>query len=126
MKNGKKNLSGICFRVSNAMDRVSATTLKFKTTFSTTNATKAGQMLTLEETILNGRDWETITIQNINAGEAVDRKYDIVNSGLVDGKDFLWGYRQSEYDGFTMNRPSHAVYAFRDPAMASFYRLKWA
>ena len=83
-------------------------------------------MLTLEETILQGRDWECVTVEDIDAGEAVDRRYDILETGLQDGKDFVWGFRRSEYDGFTMNRPRHAVYAFRDPAMASFFRLKWA
>ena len=83
-------------------------------------------MLTLEETILNGRDWETVTIEDVDVAVAIERKYDLTGAGLRQDEDFVWGYRQSEYDGFTMNRPRHAVYAFRDPAMASFYRLKWA
>lgn len=84
-------------------------------------------MLTLEETILNGREgWHTLTVEDVDVVGALNRKHDIVESGLSDGTDFVWGYRQSEYDGFTMHRPRHAVYAFRDPAMASFFRLKWA
>ena len=83
-------------------------------------------MLTLEETILNGRDWATVTIEDVDVAVAIERKYDLTGAGLRQDEDFVWGYRQSEYVGFTMNRPRHAVYAFRDPAMASFYRLKWA
>ena len=125
MNNGKNNSPGIRFRVSNVTDKIFVLTSTSRTTSYTTNATKAEQMLTLEETILNGRDWETVTIEDVDVAVAIERKYDLTGAGLRQDEDFVWGYRQSEYDGFTMNRPRHAVYAFRDPAMASFYRLKW-
>lgn len=83
-------------------------------------------MPTLEELISQGRDWECIIVSDIDANQALNFKYNLQESGLQDGEDFVWGYRASEYDGFTMNRPRYAVYAFRDPAVASFFRLKWA
>ena len=83
-------------------------------------------MLTLEETILNGRDWECVVVEGVDVSEAIQHKYELVDAGLSQDTDFVWAFRNSEYDGFTMNRPRHAVYAFRDPAMASFFRLKWA
>jgi len=57
--------------------------------------------------------------------EAVAHKQELVEAGLIMGQDFFWEYRGSEYDGFTMNRDRHAVFSFRDAAVASFYRLKW-
>lgn len=84
-------------------------------------------MLTLEETILNGRKgWQTVTIADVDAWQAIELKNELTKAGLHQDADFVWGFRSAEYDGFTMNRPRHVVYAFRDPAMASFFRLKWA
>lgn len=83
-------------------------------------------MLTLEETILQGHeDWSVIVVPDCSAMQAVEIKHSLISQGLELDKDFRWGYRSSEYDGFTMNRAQHAVFAFRDPALASFYRLKW-
>ena len=84
-------------------------------------------MLTLEETISKGREsWEIIVLAGCYPVEAMTRKNELIDAGLVLDQDFCWAYRASEYDGFTMNRDRHAVFVFRDPAMASFYRLKWA
>ena len=59
------------------------------------------------------------------SADAIIRKQQLVDAGLIQDIDFVWAYRSSEYDGFTMNRDRHAVFAFRDAALASFYRLKW-
>ena len=126
MNNGKNNSPGIRFRVSNVTDKIFVLTSTSRTTSSITNAIKAEQMLTLEETILNGRDWECVVVEGVDVSEAIQHKYELVDAGLSQDTDFVWAFRNSEYDGFTMNRPRHAVYAFRDPAMASFFRLKWA
>lgn len=90
------------------------------------NVTGCEPMLTLEETILHGREsWSTIVLLGCLPMDAVIKKHDLISDGLVQDEDFCWAYRSSEYDGFTMNRDRHAVFAFRDPAVASFYRLKW-
>ena len=83
-------------------------------------------MLTLEETISKGREgWEFVVLIGCYPMEALERKQQLIIDGLAQDRDFVWAYRSSEYDGFTMNRDRHAVFAFRDPALASFYRLKW-
>lgn len=83
-------------------------------------------MLTLEETILQGREsWSVVVIPDCSSMQAVELKHSLIQQGLEQDRDFRWGYRSSEYDGFTMNRARHAAFAFRDPAMASFFRLKW-
>lgn len=84
-------------------------------------------MPTLEDTILQGLEgWSVIVIPDCFPMQAIELKNSLIQQGLEQDQDFRWGYRSSEYDGFTMNRPRHAAFAFRDPAMASFFRLKWA
>ena len=108
------------------MDRVSATTLTSGTTYYTMNEIRGGLMPTLEETISRGREsWECVVLAGCYPTEALDHKQQLIEAGLMQDQDFVWAYRASEYDGFTMNRDRHAVFAFRDPAVASFYRLKW-
>lgn len=107
-------------------DKVSASILTSGTTYYTTNAIRGGLMPTLEETISSGREsWECVVLPGCYPMEAVAHKQDLVEAGLIMGQDFFWEYCASEYDGFTMNRDRHAVFSFRDPAVASFYRLKW-
>lgn len=109
-----------------AMDKVSASILTSATTYYTTNEIRGGLMLTLEETISRGRDaWEFVVLPGCYPTEALTYKQQLVDDGLLLDQDFVWAYRASEYDGFTMNRDRHAVFAFRDAAIASFYRLKW-
>ncbi len=90
------------------------------------NVTGCELMLTLEETILHGREsWSVIVLLGCLPMDAVIKKHDLISDGLILDEDFCWAYRSSEYDGFTMNRDRHAVFAFRDPVVAGFYRLKW-
>lgn len=71
------------------------------------------------------KDWTQIVLLDIGAMETMSRKYELVMDGLRMDEDFIWYYKQSEYDGFTLNQPRQAVFLFRDAAMASFYKLKW-
>ena len=81
---------------------------------------------TSDNTFLLGREsWTQVVLLDIGALEAMARKYQLREDGLVIDQDFVWYYKKAEYDGFTMNQPRQAVFAFRDPAVASFYRLKW-
>ena len=84
-------------------------------------------MTTLEQALARHCEgWPVVVLENISVIDAIERKYSLIRDGLILDTDFSWAYRQSEYDGFTMNRPAHVVFAFRDPAVASFYQLKWA
>jgi hypothetical protein len=40
--------------------------------------------------------------------------------------DFKWEYHPAVWDGFTRKRQKHVMFSFRDPALATFYQLKWA
>ena len=40
--------------------------------------------------------------------------------------DFSWSYVPSKWDNFTgETHGKYAVFHFRDPAVATFYQLKW-
>jgi hypothetical protein len=40
--------------------------------------------------------------------------------------DFEWEYHPPVWDGFSTERPKQVIFSFRDPALATFYQLKWA
>ena len=62
-----------------------------------------------------------------NAIEAIEFKNSLIRAGLVIEKDFVWRYYRQHYDwAGTMEEPGQAVFDFQDPAMATFYQLKWS
>lgn len=108
------------------MGRASANILTSATTCYIMNETSHGPMHISEHTFLQGREsWAQVVLIDVGAIEALGRKYELAADGLVIDQDFVWYYKKAEYDGFTMNQPRQAVFAFRDPALASFYKLKW-
>jgi hypothetical protein len=42
-------------------------------------------------------------------------------------QDFEWEYQQAKYDNFSYEAvtPNHVTFRFRDPTLATFYKLKW-
>lgn len=60
-----------------------------------------------------------------NAHDALILKNELLASGLSVDHDFTWCYVPLKYDGFAIDEPSHVVFEFQDPAVASFFRLKW-
>lgn len=62
---------------------------------------------------------------NCDAIEAIGYKNELLKAGLQIEQDFVWYWQQCKYDGFTMPEPSYAGFEFKDPKLASFYRLKW-
>ena len=68
----------------------------------------------------------TIRVHNIEVYDAIDLKYQLMQAGLVLDQDFEWAWITAEYDQFTgWTRQKHAEFKFRDPALATFYQLKW-
>ena len=62
-----------------------------------------------------------------NAGQALAFKDSLVDAGLVMEQDFVWRYFASAYDWIgSVEEPGHTVFEFRDPALATFYQLKWS
>ncbi len=60
--------------------------------------------------------------------EGVGLKDELVANGLYLDVDFSWSYYAATYDndGFSAVTPRSIVFAFKDPALATFYQLKWA
>jgi hypothetical protein len=53
-------------------------------------------------------------------------KDQLIQDGLVMDQDFKWTWITADYndvEGWT--RQKHAEFEFRDPAMSTFYQLKW-
>jgi hypothetical protein len=58
---------------------------------------------------------------------AVDLKNQLLAAGLVLDRDFVWKYCQAHYDNDShlAVTPKQVTFEFQDPAMATFYQLKW-
>lgn len=95
------------------------------TTFAVCIDTSTSHLITWYKTLtLNA-----LTITNISAAEAIGLKMDLDRGGLVVEQDYTWRFQPVKYtDGFsaTPMSESQVVFEFTDPAMASFYKLKWA
>ncbi len=58
--------------------------------------------------------------------EAIALKDQLLAAGLEQGQDFTWAYSSAEYDNFSSSvRNRRTVFRFSDPAVATFYQLKW-
>jgi hypothetical protein len=69
----------------------------------------------------------TVRVHNIEVYDAIDLKNRLIQDGLVMDQDFKWAWITAEYndvEGWT--RQKHAEFEFWDPALATFYQLKWS
>jgi hypothetical protein len=62
-----------------------------------------------------------------NAQQAMDLKDQVVAHGLVLHEDFSWEYRPDPYDGYDDSLHAHPEvrFVFRDPALETFFRMKF-
>ena len=69
-----------------------------------------------------------VIIYNISADRALALKHQIVADGLQPTIDFIWEFTPVTHNNWAGADydESFAKYTFDDPALASFYRLKWA
>jgi uncharacterized protein YccT (UPF0319 family) len=69
-----------------------------------------------------------VKILHVNAVRALELRDQLQDSGLTQNQDFEWEYRQAEYDNFGYEAavPRHVTFRFRDPALATFWQLKWS
>lgn len=70
----------------------------------------------------------SVIVLHVNATRALELRDQVVDAGLAQDRDFVWEYRQASYDndGFTAVTPRQVKFEFVDPAMATFFKLKWA
>ena len=79
---------------------------------------------------LHSQDLHSMTpvvIPNVNAVRALELRDQLQDSGLIQDQDFEWLYQQAEYDTFSFIAvvPRRVTFRFRDPALATFWQLKW-
>ena len=66
-----------------------------------------------------------VIIEHCGVSHALELKNELLADGLVMNQDFVWAWRPSRWDNFTGSEPSCVVFDFLDPALATFYRLRW-
>jgi len=67
-----------------------------------------------------------VVLREIEPARALELKAQLVRDGLIMHVDFKWEYHPAVWDGFTRKRQKHVMFSFRNPALATFYQLKWA
>jgi len=61
-----------------------------------------------------------VIIKFLSATRALELKHELEKTGLVCDKDFTWAFHTAGWPGKT-----HVEFNFTDPAMETFYKLKW-
>ena len=68
----------------------------------------------------------TVTVRNVSPLDAVDMKFQLLRAGLVMDDDFTWRYVPLKWDSFTgLTGIRYVEFEFQDPALATFYQIKW-
>ena len=63
-----------------------------------------------------------------DAQRALEYKRQLDADGLVVNQDYTWRYQKPVYNDFawTDSEVSNVTFTFQNPALATFYQLKWA
>ena len=76
--------------------------------------------------------WSEVVFEDIGAARGMEMAWALRSAGLVLDKDFTWCYipkalDQVDPNDWTMFEKNirKVIIGFRDPAMATFYSLKW-
>lgn len=70
-----------------------------------------------------------IVVSHITAQQALLLKQQLTEDGLVIGDDYVWRYHPVKYNNDWNTEPmeeSRVEFDFKNPSLASFYRIKWA
>lgn len=69
-----------------------------------------------------------VTLTEISAYDALARKRDLDDAGLIFNQDYTWKYQPVKYSswGCEPKDQSQVVFEFVNPALASFYQIKWS
>lgn len=69
----------------------------------------------------------SVIILHIAVYNAIDLKNRLIQDGLVMDQDFEWAWITAEWNATQgWIRQKHAEFIFKDPALATFYQLKWS
>lgn len=69
----------------------------------------------------------SVQLFHVSPVDALEFKRELLLAGLIMDQDFEWEYQQAKYDNFSYEAvtPNHVTFRFRDPTLATFYKLKW-
>jgi hypothetical protein len=70
-----------------------------------------------------------IVLTQLSAYSALQYKQQLSHDGLINDQDYTWRYQPVKYNNEWSTIPieqSQVVFEFNSPALASFYRVKWA
>jgi hypothetical protein len=68
-----------------------------------------------------------VRIEHATPDDGIRWNRELQESGLARDQDYIWSYEPALYDAFGVHdsRPRSVVFAFVNPALATFYQLKW-
>lgn len=76
--------------------------------------------------------WSEVVFEDIGAARGMEMAWALRDAGLVLDKDFTWCYLPKALDQVDPNdwtmfekNVRKVIIGFQDPAMATFYSLKW-
>jgi hypothetical protein len=73
---------------------------------------------------------DTVNFVRLDCGpqQALALKHQLDLDGLIVNQDYEWRYQKPVYDEFawTNSEISNVTFTFKNPALATFYQLKWA
>ena len=59
------------------------------------------------------------------ANMALELVAELRQSGLIQDRDFVWRYQKGNFADDNSFVPASVTFEFQDPALATFYQLKW-
>jgi hypothetical protein len=73
---------------------------------------------------------DTVNFVRLDCGtqQALALKHQLDLDGLIVNQDYEWRYQKPVYDEFAWSdsEVSHVTFIFQNPALATFYQLKWS
>jgi len=69
--------------------------------------------------------YHRVTITSVTVDAALKFKQELISAGLVMDVDFVWRYQKADYVHWELISPDMVHFDIADPALATFYRLKW-
>ena len=74
--------------------------------------------------------WSEVVFEDATAARGMEMAWALARAGLILDKDFTWRYLPkgvvvgADDDGYILSSRGVTI-GFRDPALATFYSLKW-
>lgn len=77
--------------------------------------------------------WTEVVFKGANASSGIAMAHELRSAGFTLDKDFTWQYIPEGINTFTVSsyteeaqiQKRQVIIGFRDPALATFYSLKW-